>query len=582
MTEESSPARERRQDVETSTAEPPATASGRHADGLSTLTAGVELARIELRRGYRWLRGQDFWLLYMAVSALGLLFGSWVAFDTTRSIGTALVAGESPPLSLATVGIAWSVLWLFLTATLAVDALGSNGGLANDGHYLTIRPAVDVVVGKLLAAAAKFAVLVFVLPLAATLGLAVGTGTPLPLVGGFAATAVAIVTATAAGYPIGLAAKGVVHRSERLSRFKPILGAGIGVSYLIVMVSGEVVTVIEWITPVLRAPPLGWLGDLALSTTVGAGASGVGAVAVILVGGVAAVAGTRSTVVAARYAWRADRARPTEDDADAAAVAPEHRIDRLLRTVCRRPATLGIASTALVRAYRSPLQLVFVAFPLVAAIPLGESLLATGTLPWYAPWAVIWYGAWAAGAAVPLNPLGNQGATLPTLLSAPAGGRSVVHGHVVAVLPIAPVIAGLAVGVGVLAGESGVALAVLAASSVAAVVAAAVLAAGIGAVFPRFAAVDFAGARRAVPPSKVAYGVFSQALTLAVVAGAVVIDDVVRELGTVVLSAWLPFGLTVSVDTLTTGSWIVLGCVAVAVPIAYRVAVRRIDGYRLD
>lgn len=140
------------------------------------------------------------------------------------------------------------------------------------------------------------------------------------------------------------------------------------------------------------------------------------------------------------------------------------------------------------------------------------------------------------------------------------------------------VIAGLAVGVGVFAGESGTALAV---ASVVAIVAAAVLAAGIGAVFPRFAAVDFAGARRAVPPSKVAYGVFSQALTLAVVAGAVVVDDSVRELSAVVLSAWLPFGLTVSVDTLATGSWIVLGCVAVAVPIAYRVAVKRVNDYRL-
>ncbi|EMA45320.1 hypothetical protein [Halococcus saccharolyticus] len=581
MTEETSPACECRQDVEAGTAEPPAITSDRRADGLSTLTAGVELARIELRRGYRWLRGQDFWLLYMAVSALGLLFGSWVAFDVSRSIGTALATGESPPLSLAAVGIAWSVLWLFLTATLAVDALGSNGDLANDGHYLTIRPAADVVVGKLLAAAAKFAVLVFVLPLATTLGLAVGVGTPLPLVGGLAATVVVTLTATAIGYPIGLATKGVIHRSERLFRLKPVLGVGIGVGYMIVMISGEFTTVIEWITPVLQAPPLAWLGDLALSTTVGVGASGVGAIGALGVAGVAVVAGTRSTVVAARYAWSADRARPTEDDADDAAVAPDHRIDRLLRPVCQRPAALSIASTTLVRAYRSPLQLVFVAFPLVAAIPLGESLLATGTLPWYAPWAVVWYGAWAAGAAVPLNPLGNQGATLPTLLSAPAGGRSVVHGHVVAVLPITLVIAGLAVGVGVLAGESGTALAVLAVASVVAIVAAAVLAAGIGAVFPRFAAVDFAGARRAVPPSKVAYGVFSQALTLAVVAGAVVVDDSVRELSAVVLSAWLPFGLTMGVDTLMTGSWIVLGCVAVAVPIAYRVAVRRVNDYRL-
>jgi ABC-2 type transport system permease protein len=574
--------REQRTESRTGDDDRTTAASGSRSNGRPSIAASVEFTRIELLRGVRWLRVQDFWLLYMLISGVALLFVTWIAFDVARDVGAALATGESPTVTPAGIKLVWSVLWLFIVSFVIVDVFGSNGDLNNDGYYLTIRPTADVAGGKLLSTTCKFSVFVFVPVLGGYLGLALGADTPMPFMGGLAAAVAALVTATAIGYPIGLALKGFVRRSATLTRLKPVIGLGIGVAYVVVMFSGEFMTVIDTLEEILLAPPLTWLGDLGLLTTVGAGVDVLGAIGAVILTGFVAVVGTFLSTSASRYAWSADHARPGETDTVGGTDAPDHRVDALLRVVCREPATLAITSTTLLRAYRAPLQLVFVAFPLLAVIPLADQLLATGALPWYAPWFAIWYGAWAAGAAIPLNPLGNQGATLPALLTAPADGRHVVHGHVIAaVLPVAPLTTGLAVGIGYLAGRPEPELAVLAFVSVAAVVAAAVLATGIGSIFPRFEAVDFAGSRQAVPPSKAAYGVFSTVLTITVVAIGVVADETVRELTGFVLSGWLPFGREVTPDTLTVVGWAIVALVAISVPLAYRIAVRRVNAYRL-
>ena len=558
------------------------TPRSRTRDAVPDAGAAVELARVDLVRGYRWLRGQDFWLLYGAVSAVGFALLAWFSYSVGHDTGVALAAGETPWFAAGGAATAWSVVWLFTVAMLVADAVGSNGDPAHDGHYLTVRPTADVAAGKLLSAAAKYAGFVLLPVLAWYLGMSLGAGTPAPVVGGVAAAGLTVTSATAVAYPAGLALKGVVQRSTVLTRLKPVLGLAVGVGYFGVMLTGEFTTVVEALRPVLRAPPLGWLADLSLVTTPGVTPDPVGVAGALGLGLAVTVAGLRLAVPAARYAWSADRTVSPDADDDPT-TAPDHAVDRLLGAVTRAPATRGVASTALLRVYRSPLQLVFVAFPLLAAIPVGDRILASGTVPWFAPWLAVWYGAWAAGAALPLNPLGNQGSGLPSLLTAPADGRYAVHGYVVATAVVAVPVTGAAAGL--LAGAAGyttveVLGTVLAAAG--AVLAASVLAAGLGSVFPRFEAVDFAGSRRAVPPSKVAYGAFSAALTATVVSAAVVHQALAREVVAVLASRALPFGWTAGPSGVETAGWVVLAAVAVALPVAYRVAVGRLRAYRLS
>lgn len=547
---------------------------------LPTPAYSWEVARVDLVRGYRWVRHQEFWLLFtVLVGAIGV-FLLWLTFDATRAAGRTLAAGGTTPEWVLT---ATGVLWLFLTLLLVGDGVSSNGDLDNDGHYLTIRPAADVVGGVLLAAAAKFSVYTIVPAVAAGLGLAAGTGSLTPLAGMLAAAFVVVATATTIGYPVGFALKGVIRRSRHLGRLASVVGVLLGLAYATLAVTGGLLTVVERLEPVFQTPPVAWAGHLALATTPHAGADVTGALVLLGAAPVLVVAGTAAAVPAARYAWLADAARESDDEQADVPSAPSHRVDVVLGHVTREPATRGVASTTLLRAARSPLQFVFAAPPLLAAISFVEGAVTTGSVPWYVPWFVVWYGAWAAGAVLPLNPLGNQGATLPSLLTAPARGRHVVHGHVAAAALVGvPVTAVLAVGAGVLADSAAPTLAVLGVAATAAVLASAVVAAGIGAVFPRFEALDFSASKRAVPPSKRAYSLFSTYLTVAVLAAVLAGDATAREVGAVLLSRWLPWGVEVSAATVGVLGWTGVVAGVLVIPVAYRVAARRIETYELD
>ncbi|SEW03829.1 hypothetical protein [Halobacterium jilantaiense] len=558
------------------------TPRSRTREAVPDAGAAVELARVDLVRGYRWVRSQDFWLLYGSFTAVGFAFITVYAYSLGRDTGVALAAGETPWFAAGGAATAWSVVWLFTAATLAGGAFGSSGDLDNDGHYLTLRPTADVAAGKLASAAVKFAGFVVPPALGLALGLSLGLGTPVPVLGVVAAATVTVTSAAAVGYPAGFLLKGVVRRSNVLTRLKPVVGVGIFAAYFTVMFTGNFTTVVEALRPALRAPPLGWLGDLSLATTPGVTPGAVGVAGALALGVAVTGVGVLLAVPAARYAWRTDRTVSTEGD-DGPTTAPDHAVDRLLGAVTRAPATRGLASTALLRVYRSPLQLVFVSFPLLAAIPVGEQMLASGTVPWYAPWLAVWYGAWAAGATLPLNPLGNQGSALPSLLTAPADGRHAVHGYVAATAVVAvPVTVAAAVLLAWLSGATALATAGVGAGAVGAVLAASVLAAGVGSVFPRFEGVDFAGSRRAVPPSKVAYGAFSAALTATVVSVAAVQSALASEVVAVLASRALPFGWSANAGGVESAAWVVLVAVAVSLPVAYRVAVGRLRDYRLS
>jgi hypothetical protein len=544
---------------------------------VPSLRNSLEFVRVDLLRGYRWVRDQNFWVAFVLVVGVTYAFLGWLAFDATRDVGATL-AESSPPAWLFT---ATGVVWLFLTVLLVFDSVGSNGDLANGGHYLTIRPTPDIVGGKLVAAATKFSAYPVSLGLAAGAGLAAGTGSPLPVVGMLAAAVVVSVTATAVGYPVGLALKGVLRRSPRLARLATAVGLGLGLAYVTLSVTGGLLGVVERLEPVFQAPPVVWLGDLALSTTAGADVNATGALVVLGLTALVGAGGLLLSVPAARYAWVADAARAGDGEETEPPTAPDHAVDTVLGLVCRAPSTRGIASTTLLRAVRSPLQFVFVAPPMLAAVSFVDTFVTSGTVPWFVPWFVVGYGAWAAGAVVPLNPLGNQGSMLATLLTAPTGPETVVHGNVVAATLLgAPVTTGLAVGAGVVAGYPPMALVALGVASVAAVVLGAVVATGLGAVYPRFDAVCFSGSKQAVPPSKRAYSLFSVYVTLTVGAASVVSTETAREVGSLLLSRWLPGGFGVGAEMLVVAGAVVLAGSVVSGPLAYRTAVRRVATYR--
>ena len=541
----------------------------------------------------RRVRSQDVWLALVALGSLAVLAVLPLVFDVARDWGVAFAGGDAAPAS--TVELLVASGWVFVLAMGAVAGVGSYGEIDEPAGMLTIRPPKDVAGGLLLMNAAGYVPYV-ALPLGIGFaGIAAGAGTPLPLVGGLLGTVALLVSGMAIGYPVGLALKGAVRRSAWLSRLKPVLGGTVAVAYFWVMFAGHLPALVDALEPVLRGPPLVWLGDLALLTTAGADASPLGAAAAVGLTLALVPLGALATVEAATFAWFVDDQQDTGGDADAdsdseaaAATASAEptgsaRLGDALGLVCRRQGTAGVAATTLVRAYRAPLQLVFAAVPLLFALPMAEGALASGTVPSYAPWFAMLYGAWAAGVAAPLNLLGNQGATLPGLLTSRASGRDVVHGHVLAVVaPVAPVVAVLAGAAARASGRSTTEAVGFGALSLVVVAGGAVVAAALGARFPRFDGIDVTGDRTAKPPSKAAFALYSVLVSLGVTAAGVLTDEVYLLLVHSLLAPRLPFGIGLTVAGLERAALGVAVVLAAAVPAAYALAVRRIDGYRIE
>lgn len=557
-------------------------------DRTTTVTALLRLsahvATVELRRGLRWLRDQDYIALGVALVTLTTLPGLWVLYRVSRGFGSSLSPATPVPTTVQT---AIAGAWLFLTALFVVSGLGSNGDLGDYTELLAIRPAGHLAPGLFLAELVKYVPFVFGPILVGYLGLSAGVGDASPILGGMALGVVALSSAAAVGYPVGIVLKGVIRRSERLARLKPVLAVLVGVAYLTAIITGQVGTVVRGLEPALLGSPLGWLGDLALVTTRPVDASVGRALAVVGLAALSVGLGVLGTVRASTFAWYTDRTQSVEEDSneaadsDAATESTRTLLSSVLSPVCRRPETLGVASVTLARMYRAPMQLVFAAIPLVAAISLFDQLLTRGTLPWYTPWAVLGIGSWMAGTTVALNPLGLTGRVLPTLLTSRATGRQVIRGTVVAaVTPLILPVALLSVAAGLVAETSAVAVGVIGVATPVVLVASAVVAAAIGVTSPRFRSIDVTDGLTIVPPNRIALTAFSLVVSLGSTAAALAVDSTARVVAAVLLERYLSVEL--SPDTLETVALVVVVAILALIPVSYVYASRRVGTFTLD
>jgi len=540
---------------------------------LPSPAVSYAVARAELLR-VRRRAGGGVWLAVVVLGGLLVLVSTPVAFAVAREFGTELAAGRE---SLSTVRVALAGGWLALACLGLFAGLGSTRGRDRQTAVLTARPPGDLAGGLAVTTVLGYAPLVLVPALAAGAGLAVAVGTPAPLAGVLVAVSLALVSGTTTGFVLGLLARGLVERTPWLARHRVALALGLLVGYAWLAASGLFRPLLAAVGDALAGSPLGWLGDLALLTTPGTGATPTAAAGAVLAG-LALVGGAVAALgPAAGFAWYAE---PDRDPQVAGPVGG--RIGAVLAAAGIGPATRGVTVTVLTRAARAPLQLVYVVVPLLFVLPVVESMVRTASAPDWAPWVAPVVGAWAAGAAFPLNLLGSQGTVLPAVLTTGSHGRALVRGHALAatVVFVPPTLA-VALGAGRLAELPARSLLAVAAVTPVVLVAGAVLAAGLGALFPRFGTVALTSTRRVRPPSKAAFLTLSVLSVLAATAVGVVTDVRYRFRLSNALSTYLPGGLAVSRDGLLPYAWGLLAALVVLTPVAYLLAVRRIDGYRL-
>lgn len=543
------------------------------------IRVSLAIGRTEFTRTVRTIRAQDVWLAFAVIGGLALVLSMPLVFGLAREYALDLETGAAPFETAVTIFGVW---WVGIAALAVISGVGSEGEIDNAAAVLTARPPKDAAGGLTIAIALGYAPFVVVPAMVGGAGLAVGAGTPVPLVGIAIASVCLLVSGVVVGYAVGLWLKGTIRRSPWLSRLKPLLGASVIVGYVWLVFTDRLSPVIDAAGDILANTPVGWMADLALLTTPHAAASPLAAVGVVLITAAVVPLGLLAVVRAGEYTWYVDPVHGDDGDSSRETAARQSRLEAGLSRLPIHPVTRGVAVVSLIRGYRAPLTLVYVVVPLVLAVPAVEPAIRTGAVPEWVPWMVVLYGAWVAGVLFPLNLLGNQGGVLPTLLTSPAPPRRVVDGTLLAsVLVVAPATVAAGVGVARLSERSPEVQAVVGVAGVVAVIAGAVLAAGIGAVFPRFTAIDITGSTRAVLPSKMAFVLFSLAAGLATSAVGILADDLYRLTMASMLTDVLPYGIVVEPDLLEAAAVFGAGVVLVAVPLAYLAAIYRLETYRL-
>lgn len=509
-------------------------------------------------------------LLFLAVSLAGAV-GAYVAGAALRTGEAALPGFLGGDGLVAGVRGAVGLAWLGTAGLAAARTAGTRGDV-DDHQGLLLATDVRNVVGGFVALEAAYYVVWAGAPLAFVVGgLAAGARAPLFPVAAVLAVAGLLAAAVPLGFAVGIAIRHLAVVFEPIARHRRLVGGVAFAAYLGLIVTGRLGNVVALLFDPVQAAPPSWLGDLLVLTMPVAGGSpvraGVAVAASAALLGASLLAATR----AARVHWYAD---PPDGDGESVETGSGFGADGPLAGLVGRP-TRAVATATLLRARRAPLTMVYVLWPAFGAISVVQDVVQTGRIPTTLPYYMLLYVAWAAGAGLALNPLGNLSATLPATLVSRVSGRSFVAGHVLAGglvgVPLAVVV------VGASAVASPLALPVAAAvtgASVVAVLGACTLAVGVGTLFPRFGTVQVAGDREAHAPSKLGMAVYSLVLLLGVGAG--------------IGGTWAT-GLAVGSDLAGVGRELLVGVAAgialssLAVPVvAAWYAGRRFDRYRLD
>ncbi|MFP4590870.1 MAG: hypothetical protein ACLFMX_02775 [Halobacteriales archaeon] len=554
---------------------------------MSALRHAVRLAAIDVVRMRRKHVARDAdatGLLSAAIYAI-LLVGMTVGGGHLgREIGVALATGELPDeLADSALPITRGLLalfWLVATVILAIRAVGQRGTLAEPEGVLTVVPAREALAGVMLAEYAFVLLWLFVPAIGLGAGLAVGAGVVWPVVGVPLAVALVGAASVGLGYPVGLAIRHLTTRIGVVARHRWAIIGAVFVAYFLAISTGMLNEAMVALFEPMQRAPVGWFADVATLGLPGLGPSGTLAAAAIALGPAIGLVGHRvGTRIADRH-WFSDPSLAGRDRSRGDGHARPVADGRLERVLAR--STAALVRLAWRRARRSPLRLLYAAYPLLFMGGMFAEIVATGQVPAYLPSILLVVLAWAAGVVFTLNPLGDQGAVLPVTLLSRVPGRAFVRAHLIAGLAVA-------IPVGTVATAAVAALSPLPVETAIAVVVATpivmVLSAGasvgIGMAFPRFEATTVTRSMKTVLPSKWAFLLFTLYLLATAMAGALVYDEVVRQV-VAWLATWaLPFGLGVDPSTLhwvALVSFVPLGAVPL---VGYRSAVRRYDAYTI-
>ncbi|WP_247001122.1 hypothetical protein [Halosolutus gelatinilyticus] len=339
-----------------------------------------------------------------------------------------------------------AMLWVFGTFMLAQRTTTAHSKPVADAFVLTTVSPRTAVVGGIVAESLRVLTYVFPVGLLLAISGAYAFSAPLTLLAVSLVGSLYVASAVTAGRLLGYCAAWLVANVPFVARHKGVLGGTVVMLFFGIYFLFQVPQLPISISPAtLGVIPTGWLADLlAVGTPIGWSSThalgGVVAVSVVLIGG-----SWLSERIATSF-WFGESI--TVSDTGKTSVSTRTEGDQ--RALERAISPLGVpfitgptrhvAEWSLLRARREPQRLNFLLIPVFGggSALVNMMLQGSGSLAILGPAIAVLLG-WTAGAAFGLNPFGDEGAVLPTTLTA-VSGRAFVRGLIAPSLLFAPVV----------------------------------------------------------------------------------------------------------------------------------------------
>ncbi|ACM58490.1 hypothetical protein [Halorubrum lacusprofundi] len=467
------------------------------------------IARAELRRRWRTMKGNTTQLLALAFAGIMLLpfsiggvFGAYLA-------GGFVAGSETEPL-IEWARVAFVYGWIFVVGFGGYRAYAVALRPDNLDGLLTAVSHRDLISGLLLTELALWSAFFLTVGSAASVAFAVGAGSLLTIPALLLTLCLLLATGIPAGFIIALGVRNAGVRSRLLSRLRTLFLVLLGIGYFALIFTNAFASALEPIYRVLSPTPIDWFGDLA-ALGLGVGASPFRAIGAVGFTGVFVVVAVVSLYRLSEWLWYADGVHITHE-----VERSDDRSSRFngLSRILSQP-VFGVVVADWKRARRSPISLSFALYPLIVLAGPIVTAVQTGEIGTGLPLWVLLTGTWVAGSLFALNVVGQEGAALPVTLLSEAPERSLVTGHVLSgALLIAPITVAATVTAGILSPHS---VPVVASLGVSALVLSAVSGAigtGIGVGLPRFEAVSVSRSTKAIVPSAFAFAIYSVAVLI--------------------------------------------------------------------
>lgn len=482
------------------------------------LRHSLQLGFVEFKRRFRSVRRNRTRLLLLGTSLA--IFAAMFIF----SLSVLLIYGKRNVSAIAVptnLRVGLTVLWIVPIWYFSQQVLVFHRRLRNESFILT-TVSVRTAVGSLLIADFLNACIALLVPVSfVALVLMYAYLQWISLVMLALAIILFAASTTVIGYIVGFAYLHLSVRSTALERMNA--GGYMQLVVRVLILFGFLSVFTSSIIPQITVPtlsefawlPTSWIIDLAVLGTPITGSSIVRATGIILATGVIVVVG--SAVVerfATAYWYGASTITDTmaSNASDSTTISPGSNAlaaalsPLFIPNIVSQP-THRMAQVVLLRLRRTPRRLSFLAGPAVSFVVI---LLVQAAHPWrLLPTICAVAIPWLAGAAFGLNPLGDVGAVLPTLLTS-ISGREFTRG-----LMTPGIIYGVPVTVvgtfitGVVSPDSLSEVGGLIIVGIVLTVVAVVLAPAIGMRFPRFDALVIGQRGGVLPPSLTAFAIYT-------------------------------------------------------------------------